>query len=59
MTFSEGLIPDVESFFLKLADVEVTNDHAKGLGGSVANEEKYDVVSNEDSSISGQVQNVC
>ena len=59
ITFCEGLIPDAESSFLWLADVEVTNDHAKGLAELWPMKKKKDVVSHEDSSISGQVQNVC
>ena len=30
-TFCEGLIPDVESPFLGLANVEISNDHPKGF----------------------------
>ena len=32
LTFWEGLVPDAESPFLKLADIEVTNNHTKRFG---------------------------
>ena len=32
ITFSEDLVPDAESSFVGLADIEVANNHAKSFG---------------------------
>ena len=55
ITFCEGLIPDVESPFLGLANVEVSNNHSQGLQGSKANEEKYGVTFHAGPSSPGRV----
>ena len=59
ITFCEGMVPDVESPFLGLENVEISNNQShQGLQGSnVASEEKYGVVFHADPSMPGQVQN--